>query len=337
MKTYQRFFELPSYSGKPSWPWTEARTPLLKYLPNGFVWPKISIITPSYNQAQYLEEAIRSVLLQCYPNLEYIIMDGGSTDGSVEIIKKYDTWLTYWVSEKDNGQSSAINQGLRMATGELAGWLNSDDIFYPGAFESVANWWVENGKPDDLITGTKLKGNATLDELSKLEQTPFTVKHLMERCIIEQPSTFFPLDAFRAVGGLDERYHNSLDYDLWLRMTRQGAKIQFIDTDLAITRVHSLTKTSKFQRRSCRESLLSVWRNYKVIPDSWVKKWATAIVNPAKAEDGFYKHFLVLMRNILYHTTRVILKIYVGLYGIGVNIHNLFRKQRDEKSDHAPL
>ncbi|HAX95051.1 MAG TPA: glycosyltransferase [Prolixibacteraceae bacterium] len=297
------------------WPWNNDQ-PIPKTSISGeyVLWPKISIVTPSFNQAQYLEEAIRSVLLQGYPNLEYIIMDGGSTDGSVEIIKKYEPWLTYWVSKKDKGQASAINKGFSLATGELAGWLNSDDIFFPLAFETIASWWVQNGRPDDLITGTKLKGNSNLETLSRLPQQPFTVEHLIERCIVEQPSTFFTLRAFKELGGLDLRYQNSLDYDLWLRMTRSGAKIHFIDADFAVTRVHPSTKTSKFQHRACRESLLSVWRNYRIFPKAWVKKWATAIINPERVKIEPIRIFLVFIRNLIYYTTYMILQIPVRLH-----------------------
>lgn len=306
--------DLPVVSGKVGWPWVNGSVPLPKDQYLDCKWPKISIVTPSYNQADYLEEAIRSVLLQGYPNLEYIIMDGGSSDGSIDIIKKYEPWLTYWVSKKDNGQSSAINEGFSRATGELAGWLNSDDIFFPGAFLSVAEWWVENGKPDDLITGTKLKGNSNLESLSKLPQQPFTVEHLIERCIVEQPSTFFKLNAFKELGGLDLRYQNSLDYDLWLRMTRRGAKIYFIDTDFAVTRVHPSTKTSKYQRRACRESLLSVWRNYRVFPKTWVKKWVTAIFEPERVKIKPFKMLLVFIRNLIYYAIYMILQIPVVLH-----------------------
>lgn len=305
---------IPNYPEKSGWPWTSEVPFYFATMSDGTHWPKISIITPSYNQGKYLEEAIRSVLLQGYPNLEYIVMDGGSTDESLEIIKKYEPWLTFWVSEKDNGQCNAINRGFSMATGELAGWLNSDDIYFPGAFETIATWWVKNGKPDDLITGTKLKGTPGLDEISRLPQEPFTIEHILERCIVEQPSTFYSLKAFRAVGGLDERYHNSLDYDLWLRLIRQGARIQFIDADFAVSRVHLSSKTSQFQRRACRESMLSVWRNYKVIPDSWIKKWVTAVVEPQKAKSIKYRNFLLLIRNFIYGATSVILKMFVAGY-----------------------
>lgn len=121
--------ELPSCpENKTGWPWTEETHPSLPFLSRGRSWPRISIVTPSYNQANFIEETIRSVLLQGYPDLEYIIIDGGSSDGSVEIIKKYSKWLTFWVSEKDEGHPDGVNKGMRMAKGRILGYLNSDDL-----------------------------------------------------------------------------------------------------------------------------------------------------------------------------------------------------------------
>ncbi|MCG2767567.1 MAG: glycosyltransferase, partial [Anaerolineae bacterium] len=121
----------PPPSGKTGWPWTEESEQLPEMMPGGEPWLRVSIVTPSYNQAQFIEETIRSVLLQGYPNLEYIVLDGGSTDDSVQIIRKYADWIAYWASEKDNGQTDAINRGWQRATGSILAYLNSDDIHTP--------------------------------------------------------------------------------------------------------------------------------------------------------------------------------------------------------------
>ena len=120
---------------------------LAEAMPDGKPWPRISVVTPSYNQGQFIEETIRSVLLQGYPNLEYIIVDGGSTDGSVEIVRRYGLWISSWSSERDNCQSEAINKGLRGATGEIVSWLNSDDLLTPGALHKVALRLASDDRP----------------------------------------------------------------------------------------------------------------------------------------------------------------------------------------------
>ena len=128
----------PPPEGKSGWPWTKETRPLPHARPDGSPWPRISIVTPSYNQGQFIEETIRSVLLQGYPDLEYMVLDGGSTDRSVDIIRKYERWLTLWRSESDGGQVFAINRGLNQSTGEIMNWLNSDDYLLPNALNIVA-------------------------------------------------------------------------------------------------------------------------------------------------------------------------------------------------------
>src|SRR5881392_2746444 len=128
MRSSCRLVDLPAPPrGKTGWPWTAEAPSLPPLLPNCISWPRISIVTPSFNQGQYIEETIRSVLLQGYPNLEYVIIDGGGTDNTGEIIKKYEPWITYWESEKDRGQSHALNKGFKKATGDILAWLCSDD------------------------------------------------------------------------------------------------------------------------------------------------------------------------------------------------------------------
>ena len=136
----------PPPEGTHGFPWTKGTPP--QY--NEQNWPKITIITPSFNQGQYIEQTIRSVLLQSYTNLEYIVIDGGSTDNTIEIIEKYSDFITYWVSEKDNGQSHAINKGLKQATGDVFNWLNSDDYYLPNALLTVGKYFAQNNQLEVL-------------------------------------------------------------------------------------------------------------------------------------------------------------------------------------------
>jgi glycosyltransferase involved in cell wall biosynthesis len=203
-------------------------------------WPKISIVTPSYNQAQFLEETIRSVLLQDYPNLEYIIIDGGSMDNSVEIIKKYESDLAYWVSEPDEGQTSAINKGFRRATGDIMAWINSDDLYTKGTFQKVGEIFKQS---PELCA---IYGNCILfDEKERellLKPGIFIFQKMISGDYIPQPSTFFRRDVIDKIGYLDENFHYSMDYDLFLRI---GAKykIEYVDEVFSKFRFHETSKT----------------------------------------------------------------------------------------------
>jgi len=135
----------PPPPGKRGWPWTEASVELPDPMPDGQEWPRVSIVTPSYQQGPFIEETIRSVLLQGYPNLEYIVIDGGSTDETVAILRKYEKWIAYWVSEADKGQSEAINKGFAKASGDLFGWLNSDDVYERCAIPIIAKYFTQDG------------------------------------------------------------------------------------------------------------------------------------------------------------------------------------------------
>lgn len=211
----------------------------------GAVWPKISIVTPSFNQGPFLEKTIRSVLLQGYPNLEYIIIDGSSTDNSVEIIKKYESWLTYWVSEKDRGQSHAINKGFEHATGDLLGWLNSDDWYAEGAFFKLASAYLE----DDSVGAVYGQGHI-VDLHGVVTHIP-TLAQIDYRSLLEwangsdfmQPSCLFTKRAWLDCGPLDEGLNFSLDVDLWLKIVKQY-RFRRIEDLLSLSLAHSDAKTT---------------------------------------------------------------------------------------------
>ena len=141
--------ELPPVARRLGWPWTEGGPPCDS--PPGAGWPRVTIVTPSFNQGRFLEEAIRSVLLQAYPDLEYIVVDGGSSDGSVEILRRYEPWLSSWSSEPDRGQSDAINRGFARASGDIVTFLSSDDVYEPGTFQDVAGRWLESPEHGAIV------------------------------------------------------------------------------------------------------------------------------------------------------------------------------------------
>ena len=210
------------------------------------ILPKISIITPSFNQVKFLERTIQSVLNQNYENLEYIVIDGGSTDGSVELIKKYQSNISYWVSEKDGGQSEAINKGLRLATGELVAWQNSDDIYLPGAFEEIAKSFV-NSRGIDLFIGNMNLIDEEDRIIENLKYVKPTYKSLIaEGMVLTNQSAFWARGVHKKIGYLNESLHYGFDYDWFLRVLNVG-KGAHINKTLGGLRMHSATKTHNFQ------------------------------------------------------------------------------------------
>ena len=191
---------------KTDWPWTQESPQLPVRMPYGSNWPKISIVTPSFNQGKFIEETIRSVLLQGYPNFEYIIIDGGSTDGSLEIIKKYAKWITYSVSESDNGQTHAINKGFKRATGEIVAWLNSDDYYQYSTLSCIAKFFANNDQVDFIYGDLKwVDGNGKT--FGKLVPDEFDIIKLLFYCLIPQQSCFWRSSVFKDIGYLNEKYY----------------------------------------------------------------------------------------------------------------------------------
>lgn len=203
----------------------------------------VSIITPSYNQASFLEQTIQSVLLQDYPDLEYMVIDGGSKDGSVEIIQRHAKRLAWWVSEPDRGQAEAINKGFRRAQGEIVAWLNSDDLYLPGTVSravAVLNTNPQLGMVFGDAVSIDLQGHPT----NRLTFGDWGLSDLMGFRIICQPAVFIRRSMLLKAGYLDLDYHFMLDHHLWLRMARL-APIQHIPEFLAAARYHPGAKNVK--------------------------------------------------------------------------------------------
>ncbi len=210
----------PSRPPKTAWPWAEQTPALPKTTPNGSPWPRITVVTPSYNQAQFIEETIRSVLLQGYPNLEYIIMDGGSTDGTVEILRLYEPWLTDWVSGPDGGQASAVNKGWKQATGQILGWLNSDDCYLPQTLARVATAFYSNPQLR-VLSGECLNVDASGQQKSIKRAHPLAPHSLVVASQPSQPATFIHASVLSEVGFLEETLHYALDREFLLRLARR--------------------------------------------------------------------------------------------------------------------
>ena len=208
--------------------------------------PRISIVTPSFNQGKYLEQTILSILEQKYPNLEYIIIDGGSTDNSVEIIKKYEKQLSYWVSEKDKGQSDALSKGLKKVTGDLFNWINSDDLLEEGALSALSEAYRLNPDKKVFCFGLNyLEGNKR--SKFKMQNDPEDKIQCFTDPVISQPATFYSTEVVKKIGGVNTLLHYSMDYEWWLKfMFLYGNEHIFSSKEIiAAFRTHPEAKTSQ--------------------------------------------------------------------------------------------
>ena len=267
--------------GQSGWPWRVETNEKRERAHN---WPKITVVTPSYNQGQFIEQTIRSVLLQAYPNLEYIIIDGGSRDQSVEIIRRYENWLAGWVSEPDGGQSQAINKGFARATGEIFCWLNSDDFYPPGVLKLVgvllagatgnfalaghAQTFFQDGREPVVNRGCYS---------SRQQLLQFWKGYPMH-----QPAIFWRREVFEEVGWLREDLHLTMDFDYWARIA-QHYSFANVDRVLACCNHHPAAKTSDGCRTYMNE--LRARRH-----DYWGTKWSLAYWELAAS---YTKHLVV--------------------------------------------
>jgi glycosyltransferase involved in cell wall biosynthesis len=214
----------------------------------------VSIITPSFNQSAYLEQTILSVLNQDYPRIEYIVIDGASTDGSVDIIRKYEGKLAYWISEKDKGQADAIDKGFARASGEIIAWLNSDDYYLPGTVGAAVKVFDE--KPDVvLVYGNMLAVDEHGETFNTLNYKQLTLEDLLSFQIIGQPAVFIRRSALQKTSGLDPAFHFMLDHHLWIRLAQHG-RILHVNQTWAAARYHpeakNRAKAAEFGRDAFR-------------------------------------------------------------------------------------
>jgi glycosyltransferase involved in cell wall biosynthesis len=229
------------------WPWEVNSPPNQSEDTNNNKWPKISVITPSFNQGDYIEETIRSVIMQNYPNLEYIIIDGGSNDNTVDIIKKYENSISYWVSEQDEGQSSAINKGFKRSSGDIIAWLNSDDIYLADTFIQMIR--CINKFPDaGMIYGDYFQKNESTGTLIRINGGDFNFNRLIWDNYIPQPTVFMKSELLKTIGYLDESYHYTMDYDYWIRVS-QEYPVAYCPQLLAQFRFHPESKSVKDKKK----------------------------------------------------------------------------------------
>lgn len=269
--------------------------------------PKISIVTASYNQGHFIEQTITSVLNQNYPNLEYIIIDGGSTDNSVEIIKKYEQHLTYWVSEKDNGQANAINKGLQHCTGEIFNWLNSDDYLEPGALHKIAEAFADASV--NMVAGKVRNFSSTTEEV--IQNQKLSAKGLMcweQDVKFAQPGVWMRRAFIEPCGGIDEQFHYAFDWDLYIRYLYHFPQVKEINELLVHFRLHESSKTQSLSERFSIEEQriiekISKLPGYERLYNTCLykiqkTKWTEFLSQQSKSKHSFFKKSSAVLNHL---------------------------------------
>lgn len=208
--------------------------------------PLVSIVTPSLNQSKFLEETLRSVLEQDYPRIEYIVMDGGSSDETGKILERYADRLAYWESQLDHGQAHAINKGLRQASGELLGWLNADDLLLPGAVTRSVQAFENHPEVDVVYSRLeRINSDGFLIPTPRLpkDRIVFSLEHVVGECVVNQPGSLWRREAMERSGLLDETLEYALDYEYWIRLALNGSKFLRLEEPAARFRVSAGSKT----------------------------------------------------------------------------------------------
>jgi glycosyltransferase involved in cell wall biosynthesis len=274
-------------------------------------WPKISIVTPSYNQGRFIEQTIKSVLDQQYPNLEYIIIDGGSTDNSIEVIKKYEKDLKFWVSEKDTGQANAINKGLQHCSGEIFNWLNSDDYLEPDSLFKIAAAFEDNKV--QLVAGRVRNFSDTEEEL--VANQNLSAEALMcwkPNVKFVQPGVWLRRNGIDKCGGIDEQFHYAFDWDLYIRYLYNAPVVKEIPELLVHFRLHEQSKTGSsgehflIEERKIIEKISSLngYENLQAACRYKMQRtgWTEFLSKQSRSSSSFiHKCFMVAQKMFLYH------------------------------------
>jgi glycosyltransferase involved in cell wall biosynthesis len=304
----------PAPAGKTGWPWTLATPPLPATAPGGQPWPKVTVVTPSFNQGHYIEETIRSVLLQGYPDLEYIVMDGGSRDNTLDVIQRYEPFITYWTSQKDRGQSDAINRGFRKSTGLWVGWQNSDDFYGPATIQKAVEAALAHPDASVVYGSVKLCDGQSRDTGS-YPTSDFDLHRMLPWANMFNQSMFFHRRVFDAEHFIDENLHHYIDHEYFWRLIFAGFKFQYAPAVSAVFRIHELAKGATQHEIAANELYALYKRVYEEpsVPASVRRKALVSMRNHCidqfgKSRWGLFEKFTADMRRT------------VGVRGMGVNL-----------------
>lgn len=306
----------------------------------------VSIVTPSFNQARYLEQTLRSVLEQEYPRIEYIVIDGGSTDESLQIIQKYSSRLAFWTSEKDSGQAEAINKGLARASGEIVAWINSDDFYFPGALASAVKAFEAHPEAG-LVYGNTVAVDERGEFIHFPKYAQWNLEDLLTFHILGQPAVFMRRDVLLKAGFLDPSFHFLLDHHLWIRMASHAPMV-YVPERWAAGRFHESAKNvaqaAKFGEEAFRilewaksDSLVSgsLGRISRQSRAAALRINGRYLLDAGKARESFQSY----LRSLIAHPVTAlvewkrILFAFLSLFGLGVlqKHYNRWRKHRAQK------
>ncbi len=270
-------------------------------------FPKISIVTASFNQGKFIEETIQSVFNQNYPNLEYIIIDGGSTDQSVEVIKEYQEHLNYWISENDEGQANAINKGLKLCTGEIFNWLNSDDYLEPGALHKIAEAFEDNNV--NMVAGKVRNFSTTAEEIIPNQKLSAQGLMCWEPGVkFVQPGVWMRRELIEECGGIDEKLHYAFDWDLYIRYLYCFPQVKVLDDLLVHFRLHENSKTHSLLERFAieeREIIEKIYAldGYPLLKERCLYKiqktnWTSYLSDLSNAKISIIKKILAVLKSM---------------------------------------
>lgn len=252
---------------------------------------KVSIITPSYNQGQFIERTLQSVASQTGAVIEHVVFDGGSADNTVEVLRNFSPPVR-WVTKKDKGQTDAVNQGIRATDGEIIGWLNSDDIYYPGAVARVVEYFARHPEID-VVYG--MADHIDLDDkaFESYPTEPWDFKRLQETCFICQPALFFRRRVVEQHGLLDESLNYCMDYEFWLRLGKADARFGYLEEKLAGSRLYADNKTLGARVKVHKEINGMFKKKFGKVPDSWLLNYAHALVESKTDREKSPRWFII--------------------------------------------
>jgi len=300
--------------------------------------PLVSVVTPSLNQKRFIEETIKSVLSQDYPNVEYIVVDGGSTDAIVDVLKKYSDQIK-WLSEPDAGQADAVNKGFKIAKGVILGWLNSDDIYLPGTLAYVGEYFANH--PDvDVVYGDAYYVDQNGAIIRPYRTLDYSWESLAHECYICQPTVFFRRRVLDRVGHLNVKLRLALDYEFWIRIFRQYPPAR-LPRFLATSRMYADNKTLSLRRTAYREIVQIVRRHYGFVPYRWVLGYASYLWhrNDQFADPKHTAAIVVLLTFVLmawYNRSNpcyLLRWITSKEYGMRAEVFRRMRKAEHQKTD----